>query len=128
MGERITVHLDDPAILRLVTETTDKLASKAADSVQRRARRHAPKRTGKLAASIYTLRIEAGPVTTYSIGSDLHYARYQEFGTGPINARPGGVLAWPSAGGMVFARHTRGVPATHFMRKAGETISERDFA
>jgi hypothetical protein len=64
----------------------------------------------------------------FTVGSDLDYAGYQEWGTGPIRARRGGVLAWRGrGGGMVFARSTSGVPAVHYMARAARAVTLADF-
>ncbi len=123
----IDIKLDQAAIYRLSTRTAQKLAGQAAQEVQARARRFAPKRTGALAASIVSVKVSDGEVVAYKIGSHLDYAAYQEYGTGPIYARPGGVLRFESGGKIVFARRTSGVPATHFMARAAATINITDF-
>ena len=124
---RVRVRLDRRAVLQVQTRTAYDLARAGANSAQARARRYAPKRTGALAASIHVKPTRLGPVTSFAIGSDLDYAAYQEWGTGPIYARPGGVLAWVSGGRMVFARHTSGVPATHFMARTLAHMNLTDF-
>lgn len=124
---RVDMQLDAGAIYRLQVDTANRLAENAAKAVESRAARFAPRRTGALAASIKIIKVEHGAQVTYEIGSDLHYAKYQEFGTGPIHARPGGVLRFQAGGQIVFAKSTSGVPATHFMAKAGALVTLADF-
>jgi HK97 gp10 family phage protein len=124
---KFTFKPDRGAIYRLETETADRLAGRAAQSVQARARRFAPKATGELAVSINVNKVASGPKTAYQIGSSVNYAGYQEFGTGPIYAKPGGVLRFKVGGRTVFATKTSGVPATHFMKRAGQGINLADF-
>lgn len=53
-------------------------------------------------------------IDTVAVTSNVKYAPYHEFGTGPfeIHARPGKVLAFKTAGGMAFAKvvHHPGIP------------------
>lgn len=124
---KVNVSLDLKACVRLQTTTANRLAGQAAQEVQARARRFAPKRTGALALSIETVKVLDGEIVVYKIRSPLEYAEYQEFGTGPIFAKPGGVLRFKVGGMIIFARHTKGVPATHFMRRAADHITISDF-
>ena len=126
---RVKISLDWDAIYRLSVSTANDLAEKGAKSVQKRARRLAPTKTGALRASIGIRQVEHGLRVTYEIGSNLEYAKYQEFGTGPIYPRMYGVLVWQGSDGTnIFARRTSGVPATHFMSRAAAVISIADFA
>ena len=58
------------------------------------------------------------------VGSNLPYAKYQEFGTGiygksgvPIVPKRARMLAWTTKGGqLAFAKSVRGVPAKHFLQ------------
>lgn len=129
---RVTVHRR--AAVALVSDTGDKLTSRAADNVQARARRLAPFRTGRLREGIIKVKVRGGVNPAYSVVNSTRHGRFQNDGTGPIFARPGGVLAWPANSmnnpfgtGMVFAKRTRGVPAVHFMEKAAASITAADF-
>lgn len=124
---KVKVRLYRPVIYRVQADTADQVAGKAAQHIQSRARRFAPKDTGALAASIFVVKVSGGVKTTYKVGTDLHYARYQEKGTGPIFAKPGGVLRFKAGGKIIFAKSTRGVPATHFMRRAAIGVQVADF-
>lgn len=126
---RVRITIDKAAAVRLVTRTTDAMAHNAARAVQRRAQVYAPYRTGALVASITVTKVRGGQRTTYVVSPHVPYATYQEFGTGPIfPKRPGGVLVWTArTGEVVFARHTRGVPAVHFMQRAAMKTTINDF-
>ena len=124
----VDIDLDQRAVAQLAISTSTEVARNGAKSLQRKARTNAPKRTGALAASI-EIRIVGSPglETAFEVGSPLKYAPYQEFGTGPIIAKPGKVMVWQSGGVTVFARRTSGVPATHFMRNSLHSLTESDF-
>lgn len=124
---KVRVRLNETNILLLGERTSERLARNGAERVKDRAQRNAPVRTGALRDSIGITKIREGLTTTYKIGSPLEYAQYQEDGTGPVIARPGGVLVFEAGGVTVFAKHTRGTPATHFMRRTAATITEADF-
>lgn len=124
---KFSYRLNYPAILRLQVTTSAKLAHKGAESVRDRARRFAPIKTGALRESIIVEPVFIGVNSKFKVYSPLDHATYQEWGTGPIFARPGGVLRWTDGANVIFARRTRGVPAVHFMAKAGATITIHDF-
>lgn len=125
---RVDVDYDYAAIAILTTKVAYETARKGALAAKHRAQRMAPKRTGALALSI-TIEVHGviGPVTKFRIGSDLDYAVYQEFGTGPIVPRTAPVLSFVVGGRRVFTMRTSGVPATHFMSKAAALITIKDF-
>lgn len=125
---RVDIDYNYAEILRLTTKVSFFTARKGAEAAQRHARRLAPFDTGALRMSIKVrLKGTVGQVTTFTIYSDLDYAQYQEFGTGPITPRTAKVLSFKVGGKRVFAMRTRGVPATHFMSRAGALITARDF-
>lgn len=126
----VDVHIDYPALDRVKREATESTSRRAAEKTRDRARKYAPKRTGALARSIVFRRTrQTNDITEYQVGSPLKYAEYQERGTGPIIARPGGLLRFtsPTSGLPVYARRTRGVPAKHFLQKAAREIKLSDF-
>lgn len=111
-----------------LTELSNRSARSAAAKIRDRAREFAPVRTGAGRQSIGFRKEESGPGgTSYRIAPRRRYMTYQEFGTGPIVAGPGRVLAFQAGGTFVFAKRTRGVPAVHFMRRAYELLREGDF-
>jgi HK97 gp10 family phage protein len=125
---RVSIDINYHNVGLLVSDTGETLAKRAANRVQARARRFAPRKTGALAASIRVNKVSGGIVTSYAVYTDLDYGAYQEWGTGPIYPKkPGGVLVFEVGGVTVFAKHTSGVPATHFMRRAGDLTTVLDF-
>lgn len=74
----ITVELNRPEIYALLTDRARRIGNK----VQNVARRRAPKDTGKLAASIYTVVGSAPGFVFADVGSGLKYAIWQHEGTG----------------------------------------------
>lgn len=95
--------------------------------VQARARQLAPRDTGRLQASIFTMTQRRGRKFTTYIYSDLHYALFQHEGTGiygprgrMIVARPGKVFVFRSkqTGQLVFTTRVRGVKPTKFLERA----------
>ena len=60
------------------------------------------------------------------VGTNLEYAPYQEYGTGPISPTSAQALHWIDNGVDVFAMSTSGVPAHPFLTPALNT--ERDNA
>lgn len=133
MSARFTVSVDvrlfDPQVTRLLADKTNECARRAAEKTQQRARNYAPSRTGELRRSIIIRGRQGRDMATYTVGSPLKYAKWQNDGTGPIHARPGGVLVFSpkGGGGPIFRRSTRGVPATRFMNKAFDQITLADF-
>jgi HK97 gp10 family phage protein len=116
---RLDVDLDWTVIQAMLVDKRGSSARKVANTIERRAKVLAPKKTGALAASIQTSfqRITFNE-TVFEVGSPLHYAPYQEFGTGPIFAKPGSVLVFEAGGATVFTKRTRGVPAVHYLENA----------
>jgi Bacteriophage HK97-gp10, putative tail-component len=125
----VKVVLDQRAINSMLVDTTDLSAARAAGRVRDRARINAPG-SGDLTRSINYRKVsQTSTVAVYSVGSDLFYAPYQEFGTGPIYPVRAKILRFVPAGSAtyVFAKRTSGVPATHFLGRAYSSVSLRDF-
>ena len=131
MSRSVTVHVRIFAgPLDLLTEESSyKSARAAARRVQDRSRELAPRRTGRGARSIEVrVRRTGKDGTWFRVGPSEKYMEYQEKGTGPVRARPGGVLRFQSGSGVfIFRPRTRGVRARHFMRDALRELHERDF-
>lgn len=64
--------------------------------------------TGKLKQS-FAYEIVAGGKAV-KVGSNLKYAEFHEYGTGPIVPKTAKVLAIPGPNGVVFVRATKGIP------------------
>ena len=90
------------------------------------ASRLAPKRTGRLAASIRSKR--EGEMS-YSVGSELSYAKFVEYGTGPHIIRPvsAKALAFTVGASRVFAKVVNhpGSREKPFLRPAFKEIEHR---
>lgn len=123
---RVKARLNSTAVRYLAVQTAAKYGRKSAEAIQGRAKRFAPVRTGELRESIIVVPVVIGERTRFRVKATAKHASYQEYGTGPIFARPGGVLAFKVGGRQVFVTRTSGVPATHFMRRAAQMSSEAD--
>jgi len=119
-------HVALTRLLRSPFGAVGRDAMKRGRRVQGTARRLAPKRTGRLAASI-EVKMKIRPLgIVVEVGTGLSYARYQHDGTGvygprhsPIDARRGHVMVFTgSSGNTVFAQSVRGTPATKFLERA----------
>lgn len=127
---KVVVKIDQRLLNPYLVTVTDRSASKAARVVAARARAYAPRDTGALAASINARVISKGVVTSYSVGSNLPYAEWQNKGVPhriyPVRAK---ALRFKPKGSnvFVFAKSTRGVPATHFLDRAYESLRVSDF-
>lgn len=122
--------VDASAIEQAVHAYTLDRAQRLGDAFADAVRSNAPRRSGALADSV-----EVEPARQTSQGAavrvvvNAEYGRFVEEGTGiygpegtPIVPRNGNVLVfdWPAAGGIVFARHVRGMEPTHFWARALE--------
>lgn len=132
---RVRATLNRRAVLQVQTTTGERLARKGAQSIATRARRYAPKKTGKLAASIQIYPQASGVITRFAVASFLEYSAYQEFGTGihgpkgrPITPKNGTYLVFTGRdGSTVFARSVKGAPAVRYMAQAWARTTVRDF-
>lgn len=59
------------------------------------------------------------------IQSPAFYAPYQNDGTGPIHAKPGGVLHWTKEGKDFFAKSTRGIKGKKFVERSIQEVKPR---
>jgi hypothetical protein len=131
----IKVTLKEAELVKLLCDpvTMDRAVKHAAENVRNRARLLAPRDKGALLASLdYHLVIAptAGNLyCEYKIDSPLKYSVYQEFGIGPVHARPGHYLRWMPKGTnvYVFAKSTRGFAGRHYLLAAFHTLTLRDF-
>lgn len=119
-------HVTIAHMLRSPTGIVGRDARRRAHRVRAVARTLAPKRSGRLAASISAeLKIRPSGVA-YEVGSHLNYARYVHDGTGvygpfgrPITARSGSVMVFRGRdGGVVYARTVSGTRGTHYLTRA----------
>lgn len=130
------LHLDEAAIRALSNQggTVDQAVQRAAGRARDYARENLTKDgrvdTGRLRNSIrYERRSRGDRVSNYVVGSDLQYAIFQEEGTRAHGPRRAKVMRFKPKGGsaFVFARWVRGVTASHFLRRAAQRLSPRDF-
>ena len=91
----------------------DTSGDRAAQHVVRAARRRAPKRRGRLAASIRARRVSK---FKWAVGSDLPYAAIHEFG-GTIHARRAPYLVFQVNGRWVKTKSVH-IPARPYLRPA----------
>ena len=95
MAYQVSVDLHRPQITSLFLDRARRLGN----NVQRGAQRRAPKRTGRLAASLYVQVLLMPGMVIAVVGTPLAYGEYQHEGTGiygptgrPIRARSGRVM------------------------------------
>lgn len=119
-------HVALSRVLRSPTGIVGRDARRRGQRVRDLARLLAPKRSGRLAASIgISVRVGPGGVTV-RVGSDLDYATYVHEGTGvygprhrPITATGNGVMVFRGAGGeLVYARTVSGTRGTPYLTRA----------
>lgn len=129
MATRVRTKIHYPTVIRVCADVRHDTAKKAAEKAQSRAQRYAPYRTGTLRDSIVVFERQTlmPDHTTYSVRALAPYWQYVEFGTGPIYARPGGVLVWTENGQTIFAKNTRPHAAVHFMQRAALETTLADF-
>ena len=130
----LRVSLDNLWDYRYAMLNGAKELKKVCDSVLRRyseaaaltASRLAPKRTGRLAASI---RYRREGEMSYSVGSELRYAPYVEFGTKPHRIRPisAKALVFTVGATKVFAKAVNhpGSKEKPFLRPAFKEVEPR---
>lgn len=109
-------------ILRAPGGPVHREVSQQTRRVETLAKANAPVETGRGRASIAGNVAVKGKVIVGNVGSAMPYMRYQETGTGPIFPRRAQALRFKPKGAnfFVFAKKTRGVPATHWLSKALE--------
>jgi len=128
-------HIDHAAVIRIVGSRVNAAAKRAADAGAERVRQNIVAdglvNTGRMLKGVT---VRESPSSTplrrrYEIVSTAPYTKYPERGTKGSTARPGGVLVFKpkGSGTFVFAKHTRGVPAHHFMLRAKQSIRRTDF-
>ena len=146
----MTIELKDNGILRrlqqapqsVVNPAMNKFMNKAALMVLSKAKEKAPRAQGTLSGSInYKIRRE-GPFAVATVGTNVKYAPYQEYGTGvygprgvPITPKNKRVLAWRTGsksfmgmkygGQWHFAKSVKGVRPKKFMQSGLEFLQSR---
>lgn len=114
---RVVLHHAEIAHLTSWSGDVGRAIGRLAEETRWWQRVFAPKRTGKLAASIRVKRRRYARGIGFEAGSDLKYAIYQERGTYPhiIRARPGHELKF--GGTYAHVVHHPGNRATHFLER-----------
>lgn len=126
----VQVTLDKSKLNPFLVNVTEASAGRAAVRVRDRARANAPVRTGKLRDSIrFRTKTRTQDLTVIEVSSNVPYAKYQEYGIGPVHAAPGGILRFQPKGmsAFIFRPRTKGFKGKHFMRDAYRSISLSDF-
>lgn len=128
---RVKVVVNEAEVIALFQPggQVGRAARRGALVVTRRARRLSPKDTGWLRNSIKPrLKRQRLRGVTWTIGSPLHYAIYQELGTGPIYAKNAPFLVFQVNGHWVRTRSTRGIPPQLYLTSAIHSITARDLS
>src|SRR5690554_5921048 len=80
----------------------------------KRGKGNAPVRTGQLAASIRLLR----PGRTSALfGTKLSYAKYVEYGRGPVRPKRAKALRFKAGGSYIYVKYARPTKGKYFMRR-----------
>jgi hypothetical protein len=126
--------IDSRAVGALLAEATNAASQRAAYRVRDRAKQNLTSagrvNTGKLRDSIKATRtVQTPTVSTWSVGSDLFYAGWQEFGRGPVRPIRAKVLRFKPKGSSVFIFRGYAGPATgaFFLRDAYRATTVQDF-
>ena len=128
MAVKVVVHRSVLVNMHLPNGQIGRSVQRAAGRIRDRARRNVSVDTGLLRRSITSKRQPSGPTSVvYRIGSDVHYAPYQEHGTGPIYARRAPLLVFKIGNRWVRTFSTRGVPAQHYLKRAADSLTIADF-
>lgn len=112
-------HVTVNELLHSPTGAVMRDALRRARNVQAVARRLAPRRTGRLAASIEVETRFSFRGGSVRVGSRLRYARVAHDGRGPVRVERGRALAFTTRGGdVVFARSADAAAGTHYLARA----------
>lgn len=131
MSARVRVNINHAKAQAYAREKGRVSVLRAAQTTQRRARANLVS-AGRVnsGALLGSIDIRVTGTMRYTIGSDLHYAIYQEKGIGPVVPVRAKVLRFKPKGSntFVFARRTRGFEGAHYMAKAYRSLTLADFA
>lgn len=128
------VRIDRTAAIKLGMDCADEAALRAAQMTQLRVRNNI-RASGRVRTGALVKSIKIWPTTkakmgaSYSVGSSLHYAMFQEKGVGPFGPVKAKFLRFIPKGGttFVFAKRVKGFPGAHFFEKALQQLNLRDF-
>jgi hypothetical protein len=126
--------IDSRAVGALLSEQTNTAARRAAYRVRDRAKANITSagrvRTGKLRDSIKATQTrQSSTVSTWSVGTIVFYAGWQEWGRGPVRPIRAKALRFQPKGSSVFIFRPYAGPATgaHYLRDAYRATTVRDF-
>lgn len=110
---------------RIVGEEMGTAGRRVGIMVERGAKGYTPVKTGTLRRSI-TNQVAVSPmVTRVTVGTNVPYAKYVEFGRGPITASPGKVLRFEIGGKVIFRKSVGPAKARPFLYKAFRELRGR---
>ena len=126
--------LDSRAIGSLLSDVSNAASQRAAYRVRDRAKANLTSasrvNTGKLRDSIKATRTMQTPtVSTWSVGTDLFYAGWQEYGRGPVRPIRAKVLRFRPKGSSTFIFRPYAGPAAgaYYQRDAYTATTIQDF-
>ena len=126
--------IDSRAVGALLADVSNAASQRAAYRVRDRAKANLTSasrvNTGKLRDSIKATRTMQTPtVSTWSVGTDLFYAGWQEYGRGPVRPIRAKVLRFRPRGSSVFIFRPYVGPAegVHYLRRAYQATTIQDF-
>ncbi len=117
---------------QIINEATKQMLTKATLIAMGKAKENSPIDKGMLRGSIQS-RVEGeGQEMVGIVGTNVEYAKWQEFGTGTyagrgyITPKRARMLAWQDKSGQwIFARAVRGVPAKKYMLSGLEEVKAK---
>lgn len=127
---RARFEIDERKIRRVMERKAEAMVARAASVTQMRVKEGIALtdriRTGRMLNGIEARRI--APLL-YQVRSDEPYARYQEFGRGPVRPVRAKALRFVPKGAnhYVFAQYVRADPGGGFFQRAMRSLSLRDF-
>lgn len=109
----------------IVGEEMGKAGKRVGILVEHGAKGYAPVKTGTLRRSITNTVTVSPMVTNVKVGTNVPYAKYVEFGRGPVHARPGGFLRFEIGGRVIYARSVGPARAKPFLYRAFNALRGR---
>ena len=113
--EDLADHIGDVADSGEIDRAVDRGVEQTAEQISEDASRLAPVDTGRLTNSLRTERRESGE---WEVIADTDYARYVEYGRGPVVATEADALRFEIDGRVFFRKSVGPAPAQPFLRPA----------
>lgn len=110
---------------RIVDDEMHQAGERVGTMVERQAKAYAAVKTGTLRRSITHTVTSSPMVTTTTIGTNVPYAKYVEYGRGAITAAPGRVLRFEVGGKVLFRKSVGPARARPFLFKAFRELRGR---